>query len=65
MIKNDKIKKGGDSMLYKVKEVAKILKMNVNTLYIKIRNGEINVIRIDGKSIRIEEKELNRLSGGN
>lgn len=50
-------------MLHTVKEVADALKMNKNTIYIKIRNGLIKTIRV-GRSIRITQEELERLTRG-
>jgi excisionase family DNA binding protein len=45
--------------LFRIKEVAAITGEDVQTLYRRIREGEIKAVRIGKKSIRIAESELN------
>lgn len=46
--------------MYKIKEVAKILKVSEKWLYEKIREGKIKPVNLGG-NIRVSEDELNRI----
>lgn len=46
---------------YTIEEIAKILKLNRQTIYTMIRKGKIKAVRI-GFQFRVYESELKRLS---
>ncbi len=50
--------------MYKPGEVAKMLRIKDRAMYIKIKNGEIKVIRLNCRAIRIPETALQEYLAG-
>ena len=50
-------------ILYTTHEIAEILKVNIETVRIKIRSGELKAIKI-GNSYRITDESLNNFLKG-
>lgn len=49
--------------MWKVKEVAALLRVNTKTVYTWVASGGVDHVRIPGGGIRIPAKEVSRLYG--